>query len=259
MNDRYAFRRALPRRALPRGATLDTSLLDRALANFHHRWETDALYRARISAVGGAATLLFLCGLAATISLVANAAFGGAGSAGGSPQTALNGSGAASGLPTFPTGSVPPWTPGTTPNGAPAPNSQTPPPSATKQPTTTPGGFDTPTPGGTLPTTCNGSSGRNTWALTPCPQLAGQSGTLTISAPNHPGASLNIVLSFGVCANNQNCTLLFTPDKYSLNASSTATITYTVPAAAANNTAPISGMIQVSGGPTLSILAAPVQ
>ncbi len=144
------------------------------------------------------------------------------------------------------------------PGGAPAPNSGTPPPSATKEPTATPADFSTPTPGGTLPTTCNGSSGYATWALTPCPQVAGQSGTLSIYVPGHARASLNIVLNFGICANNANCT--FTSSQgYKLDSTARASIPYTVPAEAANNTAPISGLITVSNGPSLSILAAPVQ
>jgi hypothetical protein len=244
-----------------RGAASGSSTLDQIVERFRDRWETDGQYRTRVSAVAGAATLMFLCTLVAVVSLAANAAFGGAGASNGGGQ-APGSSGPGQGYAgiTFPTPTVPPWTPQGIPNAPPAPNSGTPPPRATKVTTATPGGYGTPTPGGIMPTTCNGSSGKATWALNPCPQLAGQSGTLSISAPGHAGAALNVVLSFGVCANNQNCTLLFTPSQgYQLNASATASIPYTVPAAAANNTAPISGMIQVSGGPTMSILAAPVQ
>ncbi len=261
MQGPYSLRRRLPRGVMRRGAAPSPSTLDQIVERFRDRWETDGQYRTRVSAVAGAAALMFMCTLVAVVSLAANAAFGGAGASSGGGQTpGSNGQGPGYGLLNFPTPTVPPWTPQDIPNAPPAPNSGTPPPSATNVPSATPGGFETPTPGGTLPTTCNGSSGRATWALNPCPQLAGQSGTLTISAPGHAGATLNVVLSFGICANNQNCTLLFTPDQgYHLNSSATATISYTVLAAAANNTAPISGMIQVSGGPTMSILAAPVQ
>ncbi len=92
--------------------------------------------------------------------------------------------------------------------------------------------------------------------MTPCPQLAGQSGTLTISAPKHANATLNILISFGC----NSCTLLFTPQQgYKLDGAGNATINYNVPAAAANSQVPISGMINIGGGPTLSIYAAPVQ
>jgi hypothetical protein len=243
-----------------RDVALAPSPLDLMVERFQHRWETDGQYRTRISAVAGAALLLFLCTLATVFSLVASTAFGfggGGGSGGGGLSPGSGGPGQAFGAPTFPTGTAPPWTPQNVPNSGPAPNSQTPPPGPTKDRTATPAQFETPTPGGTPPTTCNGNSGRDTWALSPCPQVAGQSGTLSISAPGHAGAALNVTLNFGICANNQNCTL---PNQsYQLDSNATATIQYTVPAAAAHNTAPISGSIQVNGGPTLSVLAAPVQ
>ncbi len=93
--------------------------------------------------------------------------------------------------------------------------------------------------------------------MNPCPQVHGQGGTLSISAPKHPNATLNVLISFGC----NSCTLLFTPQQgYHLDASGNATISYTVPDAAANSSVPISGMINIGGGgPTLSIYAAPVQ
>jgi hypothetical protein len=54
--------------------------------------------------------------------------------------------------------------------------------------------------------------------------------------------------------------MLFTPAQgYKLDAGGNASISYTVPAAAANSSVPISGMINIGGGPTLGIQAAPVQ
>ena len=86
----------------------------------------------------------------------------------------------------------------------------------------------------------------STWALTPCPQVHAQGGTLTISAPKYPNATLNIVLSFGC----DSCTFLFTPAQgYKLDASGYSSIGYTVPAGAANSIVPISGMINIGAAP----------
>jgi hypothetical protein len=257
----------------PRSPTLarrapGPSSFDAQLARLRHRWETDPRYRARVSVISGSAALLTLCALVAIVATVANAAF--AGSNSGSGVVYVSGDATIiAGAPDFPTATIPPWTPGAVPNAQPVPNSGTPmpspttPPSPTAPPTTptvpgaTPG---PPTGGGPLPTTCNGGAkdGSATWALAPCPQQAGQGGTLTISAPGHAGASLNILINFGVCSGGASCTLLFTPGTYSLDGSGTARIGYTAPAAAASNTVPISGMINIGGGPTLSISAAPV-
>jgi hypothetical protein len=260
MSRPYAPRRAANRWGMSRIQVPSPSSLDRAVAGFRDRWETDGQYRTRMSVVVGVGALIFLCIAMAIAATVGNLALGaGNGSGTGGQGSTSGGPNGVIGVPTFPTATVSPWTPLPLPGGAPAPNSGTPPPSATKVATATPGDFATPTPGGPVPTTCNGISGSATWALTPCPQVAGQSGTLAIYVPGHARASLNvIVLNFGICANNANCT--FTPSQsYKLDSSAQASIPYTVPAEAANNTAPISGLINVSNGPSLSILAAPVK
>jgi hypothetical protein len=236
------------------------SALDSMVNGFRERWETNAAFRARMSAVVGAAALVGLCVVMAIAATVANAAFG----VGGGSHDPLAYSGNGSGLQgseSFPTETIPPWTPGSIPNAAPAPASQTPPPGPTKVPTPTQSIYVNTTPSaGNLPTTCNGNSGNNTWAFTPCPLVAGQSGTFTVTVPKYPNTPINVIISFGVCANGANCTLLFTPQQNSLNGSGVFSVSFTVPAAAANNTAPVSGMVQVqNGGPSFSYTAAPVQ
>jgi hypothetical protein len=246
-----------PRRLGPPGPRPGPSPLDRFVDQFHDRWETNSQYRSMVSGALAATGLLLLCVVVAVAATVANASMGGGASA-GTRGVAVGGNPNLSGLPRFPTATVPGWTPGNVPAAAPAPMSQTPPPQPSQPPTPTPQDLGTPGGGG-LPTTCNGSSGRDTWALDPCPQLAGQSGTMTINAPGHAGAPINVILNFGVCANNASCTLLFTPTQYALDGKSSITLSYTVPAAAANNTAPISGMIEITNGPSFSFTAAPVQ
>lgn len=233
------------------------STMDRIIRRFQDRWEMDRQYRAIMSGALGLVMIVALCSCMGVVTTVANNALAGVSSARNADgsQNANTGTGQINGVPTFPTSTVPPWTQSGPPPYTIIPNSQTPVPAPTHPPTATPapnnGG------GGNLPTTCNGNQGRESWALTPCPQLAGQNGTLTISAQRYPNATLNIVLSFGSC---NNCTYLFTPQQgYKLDANGQASITYTVPAGAANSTVPISGMINIGGGPSLGIDAAPVQ
>jgi hypothetical protein len=71
----------------------------------------------------------------------------------------------------------------------------------------------------------------------------------------HPGAGTNIVLNFGNCTG---CTTLLTPDKHHLDATGKEAVTASVPDAAANSAVPVTGMVNIAGGPTLSINAAPV-
>jgi hypothetical protein len=72
----------------------------------------------------------------------------------------------------------------------------------------------------------------------------------------HPGAGTNIVLNFGSC---DGCTMLLTPNQHHLDNTGKETVTVSVPDAAANSSVPVSGMVNISGGPTLSINAAPVR
>lgn len=239
------------------------SALDAWLRRFHHRWETDATYRTRASVIAGAAALIAMCAFLAIVATVANAAIQiapGSGGPGASTQGAVN----VGGVPIFPTETIAPWTPGTVPYGGVVPASGTPIPQPTTPPTATPSATAAASPmptGGTgsVPTTCNGAQGGATWALTPCPQLAGQPGTLTVAAPGHGGASLNILINFGTCPAGSSCTVLYPPGQYSLDASGNASVPYTVPAGAAHSATPISGMVNIANGPSLSISAAPVK
>jgi hypothetical protein len=241
----------------PQWAGPRISMLEQAIRRFQDRWETNRQFRAMASGVIGLVMIVALCSCMGVVTTVANSALAGFSAArdSGTTGNTNTGTGLIQGVPTFPTATVPAWQPGGVPPYSIIPNSQTPVPAPTQQPTATTGGPGGPGPGG-LPTTCNRNKGQNSWALTPCPQVHGQAGTLTISAPGYPGAGLNIVLSFGC----NNCTLLFTPQQgYKLDGGGNTTINYTVPAAAANSQVPISGMINITGGPTLSIDAAPVQ
>lgn len=235
--------------------------IDRTLTRLRDRWETDPAYRSRVSVVGGGAALISLCLLVAIVAVIANSAFGagpsgtsGAGSTGG-------GGGPLQGFTTYPTPSLPPWTPGTVPNAAPVPPSQTPIPKPTRATTPTVNANDgTPTPtGGGFPQTCNGRVGGATWTILPCPQQAGQGGSISISAPKYGNEPINVLISFGVCAGNANCTYTFLPSQYHLDGNGDITLSYTVPAAAANNSAPVSGMVNIQNGPSFSFTAAPVQ
>jgi hypothetical protein len=203
------------------------------------------------------ATLL-LCACVAlattlTTSAIARAGAGGTGARNGTSDT---GTGVFNNPTAFPTNTVPAWTSPGSPVANPIPNSKTPQPSPNASPTSeataTPTGV-----GGPPITTCNGGSRGVLWALAPCPQVAGQSGTLTIQAKGYKNKGVNIILSFGCTGNG--CTLDYTPSQEVIDGSGNLSISYTVPAAAANSQIPISGFIQPQGGPQVSIYAAPVQ
>jgi hypothetical protein len=241
----------------PQWAAPRVSALDHAIRRFQDRWETNSQFRATLSGVLGLVMIVALCSCMGVVTTVANSALAGVNgsrNADGSGNT-NTGTGLIKGVPTFPTSTVPAWPQTGAPPYGIIPDSQTPIPKATELPTATPrsgGGGG----GGGGPTTCNGGQNGSTWQLDPCPQVAGQGGTITISSPKHAGATLNVVIGFGTC---NNCGVVFTPGTYSLNSSGSVSISYTVPAGAANSQVPITGMINISGGPTLSIYAAPVQ
>lgn len=239
-----------------------TSWLDHLVFTFQHRWETNAQYRAAVSGFVGLALIVTMCACTGVVSAATSAALAGIG-LGGSPAgpssggKVVTGTKLINGAKSFPTSTVV-LTPGTVPGASQLPNSQTPAPHPTAVPTAT---SDTSTPTATPPggsvTTCNGNQGTATWVLNPCPLTHGQSGTLTIVDKRHPGASTNVVIDF--CAASS-CALVFPPNGgYKLDGSGRETISFVVPAQAANSTTPISGFIQITGGPTMSINAAPVQ
>jgi len=161
----------------------------------------------------------------------------------------------------FPTPTIPAWSPRATPTAAAIASSRTPVPGAAPTATPTAASSSAATPGdgggGAQPTACNGSSHGGAWAFSTCPLVHGQPVTLTLSAPSYPRASTNILLNFGSCAG---CTRLLTPAQgYHLDATGREAVTVTVPAGAANGTAPVSGMVNIAGGPALSLSAPPVR
>jgi hypothetical protein len=165
------------------------SFLDDIVARFRHRWHTDSQYRAMMSGLSAVVVLIALCSCAGIVSTVTNNVFYGSGLAsGGGPGGAgsVPGGGVLQGAASFPTASLPPWTPGTVPNANPVPPSQTPPPTPTPVPTATP----TPT---ATPCTSNcggggGGGGRVTITVTdwtPKPWTQGSvSVTVHTSVPN---------------------------------------------------------------------------
>jgi hypothetical protein len=234
--------------------------LDHILERLGARWITDGAFRGRMSIGCGASAAIALCMLVAIVAAVVNGTFGGPGLH--NSPTGLPGGPQLQGAAIFPTATVAPWAPDVIPPANPVPASQTPIPEPTAIASPTPmwtDGSPTPTGGtGELPTTCNGQVGSTTWGLAPCPQQAGRSGNMTINAPGYANAPINVLVSFGVCAGNASCTYTFLPSQYHLNASGSITLNYTVPAAAGNNTAPVSGMVNIQNGPSFTFAAAPV-
>lgn len=204
------------------------------------------------------ALVVTMCACTGVVSAATSAALAGIGlgggtinsSGGGNSNTGTN---RVSGAKTFPTATVV-LNPGTVPGVSQLPNSLTPLPQPTALPTAT---RDTSGGGQNPPTTCNGGQSSGSWSLNPCPLVHAQNGTLTIVDKRHPGASTNVVISF---CSGTSCALDFPPNGgYKLDGSGVETITFTVPDQAANSTTPVNGFISISGGPTMSIIAAPVQ
>jgi hypothetical protein len=244
----------------PRRMPRPANPLDRIIQRWQHRWETNPQFRAAWSGVAGLVIVLSLCACLGTVStLVSRTVAGFTGANTNSNQVATQGQGSGGQIgaaQSFPTFTSPPLPPPSIPAAGKIPNSQTPLPSpsaqptATAAPTATSGG-----PGGPPGGTCSGGSGTLSWALNPCPQIHGQSGSLVITDRAHPGHTLNVVLNLGSCGS---CTKLYPPGTYSLDGSGALTISYQVPSDA-NTGTPISGMIQISGGPSTGFSGPPVQ
>jgi len=240
--------------------------LERMVRQFHHRWETSPQYRATVTAVLGAAMIISICASGTLVAMAANSALGGLGitSASGAYSSSLStGTQKLRAIEKFPTPTFTNNTQTAPPPVSTIPSSQTPMPGQTPTPSPTIGLATTPTAGGgggQMPTTCNGGGGGGTWQIAPCPLVHGQGGSLTIVDTAYPGASVNVVLSFGVCSGNSSCSDVYSPaGGYALNGNGALTISFTVPANAQPGAAPVSGMINISGGPTMGIAAAPVQ
>jgi hypothetical protein len=233
------------------------NVLDRLIERFQHRWETDRQWRAAMSAALALLATVGLCAGVLGVSRVATGILTGLGFITGSqPQDSGapdTGARLVNGQLQFPTPTES-WTVGTPPPVSTIANSQTPVPSATSAPTPSP----TPTSGGGGPANCMTHGGGGTTSLSPCPQIHGQSGTLTITtSKRYAGAQLNILLNLGSCSDN--CTYDWPPGTYALDTNGNVTITYQVPHDANVNPTPISGMVNIAGGPTLSIQGPPVQ
>ena len=206
-----------------------------------------------MSGVLGLVMVIALCSCMGVVTTVANSALAGVSAArdSGNAGNSNTGIGQIKGVPTFPTATVAPWQQSGVPPYTIIPNLQTPLPAATQPPTATPGQG-----GGGGPANCNGNQGNSTWNLTPCPQIHAQHGTLSISGRNTPMRRSTSCSAFGC----DSCTFLFTPAQgYKLDSNGNAQIGYTVPAGAANSIVPISGMINISGGPSIGIYASPAQ
>jgi len=230
--------------------------LDPYIFSFQRRWETNRQFRATASAVIALTATILLCACVTLATTLATGAIARAGGPAGGAHTGSQNTGTnAFSNPTgYPTNTIPAWAPPVYPAVSPIPNSKTPAPSPSAAPSVSP----SPTPtGGPVVTTCNGASQGIVWSLSPCPQRAGQTGTLTIQAPAYKNRGVNIILSFGCIG--AGCTLDYQPTTTRLNVNGALSISYPVPAAAANSQVDISGFIQPTGGPQVSIDAAPVQ
>ncbi|MGZ3663990.1 MAG: hypothetical protein ACXWQR_09830 [Ktedonobacterales bacterium] len=236
------------------------SWLDHIVYNFQHHWETNPQYRAAVSGVVGLVLLVTMCACTGVVSAATSAALAGIGLGGGGAIGSSGGGNLHTGTNsikhanTFPTSTVV-LNPGSMPGISQLPNSNTPAPHPTATPTDTPvrgsGG-----PGGPV-TTCNGAQSSASWVLNPCPLVHAQNGTLTIVDKKHPGASTNVVIDF---CSASSCAQVYPPNAgYKLDGNGMETISFTVPAEAANSTTSVSGFISITGGPTMSIAAAPVQ
>jgi hypothetical protein len=218
-----------------------------------------------VTGVIGLAIIVAICASGTLVAMAARSALTGLGVVNGS--TAYNGSLSTGtqkvrAVESFPTPTFGASTDTTIPPVATIPSSQTPAPGPT--PTASPTPFPTaPTgggPGGQVPTTCNGAASGVTWDITPCPLTHGQGGTIVVVARAYAGAPINIVLSFGVCSGTSGCSYVYSPASgYHLDASGSLSISFTVPKDAQPGAAPVSGMINITGGPTVGISAAPVQ
>lgn len=235
--------------------------LDRILQNWQHRWETNRQFRAVWSGVAGLVIVVSLCACMGAVSTLVThtvAGFTGANNTSAN-QLATQGQGSGGQIgaaQSFPTFTAPALPQPSYPAVDKIPNSQTPMPSPTAQPTAT--AAPTATDGGGFggPLVCSGGGSGGNWSLSPCPQIHGQTGTLTIVDHGQAGKAINVVLDF--CESN--CALLFTPAQgYKLDGSGTVSISYTVPNNAANSPVGITGMINITGGPTIGITASAAQ
>ena len=156
----------------------------------------------------------------------------------------------------FPTATFGPFNSAVTPVGSPITSSQTPPPAGTETATVT-GGYGTPTSTGggtnTAQFICTGTGNGITWTFSPCPLVHGQGGSLTISAPAYKNTYTNIIASFGACPAG-NCTIDDPPSgSFHTDANGIEVISFTVAGDVQVGGPPVTGEINLSGGPTAGI------
>jgi hypothetical protein len=179
------------------------SFLDEFVGRFRHRWHTDSQYRAMMSGVFAVVVLISLCLCAGITSTVANNVFYGTGlaSAGSQgPNSGPNG-GVIQGNASFPTPSLPPWTPGNIPYPNPAPMSQTPIPTATPYPTATPTPTSPP-----CQSNCGGGHGPHvtvTVTFSPNPWKKGSDSVMVHTSIPNDGVNLLITNCTGGTVLNQ--------------------------------------------------------
>jgi hypothetical protein len=254
---------------MARGPSIESGNgLDRLLQRFQHRWETDRQWRAAMGGAIALFTLVALCGTVAGVGAAATRVLGPAGlglvdlgQPAGDSGTPNTGAKLVNGVLTFPTPTAV-WTVGAVPAVSPIANSSTPIPNLTPTPTDTPTPTPSPSPtsgGGGGGGNCSGSGNGITYTLSPCPQVHGTTGTITVSAPGFPGHGIRILLILnqsGTCTHND-CGFDWT--NLALDGNGVVSQSYTI-AADAVNSAPIGGSINISGGNQTNILVTtPVQ
>ncbi len=248
---------------MPREPSSGNTWLDQMVRRFQDRWETDPQYRALVSGVVGLVLVVTLCACTGLLTLEGNTLLASVGltnsSSGGNNITDNSGSATVAAGASFPTATFGPVyssaTPGvSTPVGTVQTSSLTPLPNATPSPSPTAAG-GTPTGGGGNNATfvCTGSGSGITWTFSPCPLVHGQAGTLTISAPGYPNTGTNIIVNFGNCPKGD-CTIDDPPGQgFQTNGSGVETISFVVAQDVQVGGPPVTGEINLSGGPTAGI------
>lgn len=243
--------------------------IDAMIERFQHRWETDRQFRATWGSVIALCTVVMLCACVSVVGVTTNRVLASAGlvsSGSSSPSASLalgtgtkpSGTAGAAINEQFPTPTSTPGTSAPVPSTVAIPASGTPLPSPTIAPTATagPDGQATPTAtggGGDIyngrTPVCSGPLGNGTWSLSPCPLVHGQGGSLIIADPNDAGKQVNIVVNFGQCSGNAQCTFLSPPTpSVTLDSGGNLTLNMSVPKSAQPGVLPVTGMINISGG-----------
>jgi len=225
------------------------SWIDRLAFTFHHRWETDAHYRAVVSGFAGLLVVVAVCSCLVLVSSVTGAVLARMGLTGS--QTASfsgsqnTGTQQLHGLEKFPTPTFGQTSQNQPPPVGTIPSSQTPVPSPTDLPSPTP-----------LPTTagcgnnCQGGGGGNgggavgsvTISGSPDPWIAGQQDSVVVhtSLPNIPIGIIVSNLPGGGTALQEG--------QYNTDSSGNYTYTFNCPASTSSGTAKVTVILNWPGG-----------